>query len=418
MPNLFLLVMLLFSLILSPAGVSAATAPQKVLIIHSYDPSFRVTSEEQEGMLEVFKSRGAGVQLQVEYLDAKQYTDPHYLTEILDTVFRHKLAGRRFDLVLAVDNDALTFVQRHRHDLFAGLPLVFCGINYFSPTLIAGDSAATGIADQPSFRETIDTALSLHPGTQEMIFIGSPRNETGRSVRKSLEQLRPDYMGRMRFTYWEDLPVDEITARLPHLPEHRLVFIYSFVKDRSGYTLSPEASIKAIHDAARAPIYSFWSFFLGKGIVGGKLVSNREQGKAGAEVAVQVLQGVAPATLPIKSLEVNRYQFDYTELKRFGIGVCSALRSPAARIRPSDGRRRERRGEIVAVILDLTMPRMNGEEAFLELRRISADVRVLISSGYNMQEVTRKFVGKDVAGFIQKPYNLETLGKVLKEIVI
>lgn len=74
-------------------------------------------------------------------------------------------------------------------------------------------------------------------------------------------------------------------------------------------------------------------------------------------------------------------------------------------------------GKGIVGVMDLTMPRMDGEEAFRELRRISTDVRVVISSGYNKQEVTRKFLGKDVAGFIQKPYNLETLGKVLQQIV-
>ncbi|WP_041262840.1 hypothetical protein [Citrifermentans bemidjiense] len=40
----------------------------------------------------------------------------------------------------------------------------------------------------------------------------------------------------------------------------------------------------------------------------------------------------------------------------------------------------------------------------VEPRRIGTDVRGVISSGYNRQEVTRNFIGKDVAGLIQKPY--------------
>lgn len=67
------------------------------------------------------------------------------------------------------------------------------------------------------------------------------------------------------------------------------------------------------------------------------------------------------------------------------------------------------------MILNLTMPRMDGEEAFRELCRINVDVRVVISSGYNKQEVTQKFGGKGIAGLIQKPYNLETQGKVLPQ---
>ena len=65
---------------------------------------------------------------------------------------------------------------------------------------------------------------------------------------------------------------------------------------------------------------------------------------------------------------------------------------------------RARGSEIVAVVLDMTMPRMSGEETFRELRRLRADVRVLLSSGYNEQDATNRFAGKGLAGFLQKPY--------------
>ena len=70
---------------------------------------------------------------------------------------------------------------------------------------------------------------------------------------------------------------------------------------------------------------------------------------------------------------------------------------------------REHGDQIVCVILDLTMPQMDGEEAFREMRRIRSDVCVIVSSGYNEQEVTQRFVGKGLAGFIQKPYKFNRL---------
>jgi len=73
--------------------------------------------------------------------------------------------------------------------------------------------------------------------------------------------------------------------------------------------------------------------------------------------------------------------------------------------------------DISLVILDLTMPHMDGEQCFRELRHIKPDVKVLMSSGYNEQEVTQKFVGKGLAGFIQKPYKMSALRKVLVNIL-
>jgi PAS domain S-box-containing protein len=70
---------------------------------------------------------------------------------------------------------------------------------------------------------------------------------------------------------------------------------------------------------------------------------------------------------------------------------------------------------ISAVVLDMTMPRMGGEEAFRELRRIDPDVRVVLSSGYNEQETVNHFLGKGLAGFIQKPYRTQTLNDRVRQ---
>ncbi len=76
---------------------------------------------------------------------------------------------------------------------------------------------------------------------------------------------------------------------------------------------------------------------------------------------------------------------------------------------------RENPGDIEVVLLDMTMPHMNGEEAFRELRRINPGIKVILSSGYNEQEAVNRFAGKGLVGFIQKPYGMqELLEKVYK----
>ena len=71
---------------------------------------------------------------------------------------------------------------------------------------------------------------------------------------------------------------------------------------------------------------------------------------------------------------------------------------------------RERSGEIACVVLDLTMPYMDGEEAYLELRRLDAEVPVIIASGFHRQEVEQRFngAGPEVR-FIQKPFDINIL---------
>ena len=75
------------------------------------------------------------------------------------------------------------------------------------------------------------------------------------------------------------------------------------------------------------------------------------------------------------------------------------------------------RHEIHAVLLDMTMPGPSSDEVFRELRRLQPDVRVVLTSGYNEQEATARFVGKGLAGFIQKPWRPADLTAALQAAI-
>ncbi|MBU5612838.1 PAS domain S-box protein [Geomonas azotofigens] len=61
------------------------------------------------------------------------------------------------------------------------------------------------------------------------------------------------------------------------------------------------------------------------------------------------------------------------------------------------------------VVLDLVMPRMDGRECLRELRRLAPDVAVIMSSGYNEQELAKEFGDITPNGFLQKPYDVAVL---------
>jgi CheY-like chemotaxis protein len=74
---------------------------------------------------------------------------------------------------------------------------------------------------------------------------------------------------------------------------------------------------------------------------------------------------------------------------------------------------RERGKEIDLVLMDLTMPHMDGAEAFGELRRLNPDVRIVLASGYSHEDVASRFGGKGLDGILQKPYTLVKLRESL-----
>ncbi len=78
---------------------------------------------------------------------------------------------------------------------------------------------------------------------------------------------------------------------------------------------------------------------------------------------------------------------------------------------------RKHMDEIDCVLLDMTMPNMDGHEAFVELRKIKDDLQVILSSGYSELELKDRFEGEGLAGFIQKPYSVKMLGAKLAEVL-
>ncbi len=73
--------------------------------------------------------------------------------------------------------------------------------------------------------------------------------------------------------------------------------------------------------------------------------------------------------------------------------------------------------KISVVLLDMTMPVLSGEETFRRLRSINPEVRVILSSGYNEVETVRRFTGKGLAGFIQKPYTAVALEEKIRTVI-
>jgi len=67
------------------------------------------------------------------------------------------------------------------------------------------------------------------------------------------------------------------------------------------------------------------------------------------------------------------------------------------------------RDQTVLILMDLTMPRMDGEEAYRRLRRSGAIVPIILTSGFAQEEILRRFHGRGLAGFLPKPYRFQAL---------
>ena len=98
-------------------------------------------------------------------------------------------------------------------------------------------------------------------------------------------------------------------------------------------------------------------------------------------------------------------------LERYGYRVLLARNGDEA----ADLFRRHA-AEVSLVLLDMTMPVMDGEEAFAQIRAVRPDIPVIVSSGYSELEAVRRFgTGGGGVSYIQKPYTAARLADTVKQ---
>ena len=73
--------------------------------------------------------------------------------------------------------------------------------------------------------------------------------------------------------------------------------------------------------------------------------------------------------------------------------------------------------EICCVLLDLSMPKLSGEETLHALREIRDDIPVVLCSGYSDVEVSQRFAGKGIDGFLPKPFSRHDLLAMLRDVI-
>ena len=122
----------------------------------------------------------------------------------------------------------------------------------------------------------------------------------------------------------------------------------------------------------------------------------------------QVFQGLAL----VADDEPMVLEFAASALESMGFEVIRARDGAEAVVRFLDHRDRIR-----LVLLDLTMPRMDGIETFTELRRLQPGLPILLSSGYDTDAAARDLVAQGEVLFLPKPYPVRDLRKLVGEVL-
>jgi PAS domain S-box-containing protein len=246
-----------------------------------------------------------------EFIDMNRLGDPRYQSA-LRSYLRARYLDDGLDLVIASGPSVVEFLNIDP-SLFEAVPIVFT-----TRPGVLGGPRSTGIVSEVDLASTLAAALDAQPNTKQ-VFVVSGIAAFDRLYADLFRAQRSRFAERVTFYELAGLTMPELVARVQNLPPNSIVFYLSVSNDGAGHTVMPLDALDPIAAAANAPVYSWHEDALGHGIVGGRLHSSVSDARETARIAVRVLRGENPETIPVVTFDSYQYQFDGRQLERWQI---------------------------------------------------------------------------------------------------
>jgi PAS domain S-box-containing protein len=308
----------------------AQTKPQvdltqkNVLILYSEDKAHPAHELTDRGIRSAFRSNKLfEVRLYNEYLDRSRFKDPAITLAFADYL-RRKYAGLKIDTIIAVYPTVVDFLLKEAIDFFSETPIVAQVTRVYAENLEHSLQcrSITGTIIGDNVTGVLDAALQIRPVTKRVALVGgaSPNDiYTEQLFRKGLEP----YLKKLEIVDLTRLPMQEILSRVGSLPPETIVLFSNMFTDGAGQNFVPREAMALISRAANAPVFGLFDSYLGYGVGGGRLVSFEEHGREAAALALRIMGGESPASIPFGGEQAYVSAYDWQQLRRWKMSVSA-----------------------------------------------------------------------------------------------
>ena len=298
-------------------GATARAEPRHVLLLYSYEREFMHTAFAAMFRPELTRSSAEPV----DYIEVSLQTVGESVRAPDDSIATRlgsTFAGTRLDLVVAIGGPAGAFAQKHREQLFPATPMLFAAVDrrFIEKATMADNDTAVAVAHDPP--QMIENILKLLPDTKTVVVvIGASQLE--QFWLNEVKHTFTRFEGRLTFVWTNDWSYSELLQRCATLPAQSAIFYGVLALDAKGVPQIEERTLRELHEVANAPIFGLHSTQLGRGIVGGPLLSIDDLSRNAANVALRVLRGESPRSIVTPAQVAGVPTFDWRELDRWGI---------------------------------------------------------------------------------------------------
>jgi len=293
---------------------SASIGAKQVLILYETRRTAQmVVISDREIPTILGNSSPQGVDYYAEFVDEGRYKQRDY-QRAFGEFLASKYKGKRFDLLIAMGDNALEFVNGTRADLYPMTPVVF----FASGPSPHRPANATGVLGRLNLAGSITLALALQPDLTRLFIVNAADSANKGYEADARAQFR-QFTGQLAFTFINDLNRSDLEARVATLPPHSAVYFLIYNRQGIAEHSRPIDYVDRLTAVANAPTYSWVDSTMDHGIVGGSLKSQKLQAQAVANLGLRVLQGERADSIPVASVDLNVNQVDWRQLRRWGL---------------------------------------------------------------------------------------------------
>lgn len=160
--------------------------------------------------------------------------------------------------------------------------------------------------------------ISLFPDTTD-IWIVSEDTDSGREISHLIHKAAGIIPAGITLHDAGNITTGELYRLAADLPPHTLILIGNWSRDSAGNVIDISEFAGELASVSPVPVFNLYDFNLGKGTVGGSIISARHQGVLAARMAAEILNGTPADNIPVNLNDSTSYVFDTRALKRFGV---------------------------------------------------------------------------------------------------
>ena len=290
----------------------------RVLVLHSFGHDF----SQYDAIASVFRTELARMSPEPLVVSETTLDAARKLTGKEQDAFleylRQRFEGAPPTVVVTMGPPAARFYTAHRDKLFPAAALVMGALDARVAKglpLRPGDAAVVGQVDLPRIFENI---VNVAPGTRTIAVVMGA-SELEKFWLAEVKRDTAPLASRVDFIWLNDLSLEQMKKRVAELPPNTAIFYGLLMSDAAGIPHDRHDALRALHAAANAPIFGLYENELGKGVVGGPLISQRERGERIAAATRRALLGSSGSSPQIDVVGLERPAYDWRELDRWGI---------------------------------------------------------------------------------------------------